>query len=70
MTTYPLIERFFPNTEPQKFNLLLRKGVFPYDWFDSLEKLNFNKLPEKEAFYSALNGSDISDNDYMHAKKV
>ena len=32
--------------------LLLRKGVFPSDWFDSFEKLNETKLPPKEAFYS------------------
>jgi len=50
--------------------LLLRKGVFPYDWFDSFEKLNETKLPPKEAFYSKLYNSEISDLDCEYAQKV
>ena len=52
------------NLEPDKFKnlkekfndieLLVRKGVFPYDWFDSLEKLSEINLPPKESFYSKL----------------
>ena len=34
-----------------KFNLLARKGVYPYEYMDSLEKLKETKLPPKEAFY-------------------
>jgi len=29
------------------FEMLLRKGVFPYDWFNSLEKLDETQLPAK-----------------------
>ena len=54
----------------EKFEMLLRKGVFPYDWFNSLEKLNETQLPPKEAFYSKLNNSHITDNDFEHAQKV
>ena len=49
---------------------MLRKGVFPYDWFDSLEKLNETQFPPKEEFYSRLNDSEISDSDCEHAQKV
>ena len=28
------------------------KGFFPYEWFDSLEKLNATSLPPREAFHS------------------
>ena len=52
-----------------KFNLLARKGVYPYEYMDSLEKLKETKLPPKEAFYSRLNDGGISD-DYTHAQKV
>ena len=38
----------------EQFELLMKKGVFPYDWFDSFEKLNATELPPKEAFYSKL----------------
>lgn len=44
--------------------------VFPYDWFDSLNKLNETQLPFKEAFYSKLTDSHITDEDYKHAQKV
>ena len=54
----------------EKLNLVLRKGVYPYDYVDCLEKLNETKLPPKEAFYSKLNDEDISDEDYEHAQKV
>ena len=53
-----------------KFNLLARKGVYPYEYMDSLEKLKETKLPPKEAFYSRLNDGGISDEDYAHAQKV
>ena len=54
----------------EKFNLLTRKGVYPYEYMDSLEKLKETKLPPKEAFYSRLNDEDISDENYEHAIKV
>ena len=53
-----------------KFDLLARKGVYPYEYMDSLEKLEETKLPPKEAFYSRLNDGGISDEDYAHAQKV
>ena len=53
-----------------KFNLLTSKGVYPYEYMDSLEKLKETKLPPKEAFYSRLNDGDISNEDYTHAQKV
>ena len=53
-----------------KFNLLARKGVYPYEYMDSLEKLKETTLPPKEAFYSRLNDGGISDEDYTHAQNV
>ena len=53
-----------------KFNLLVRKGVYPYEYMDSLEKLKETALPPKEAFYSRLNNGGISDEDYAHAQNV
>ena len=48
----------------------MREGVFPYDWFDSLEKPSERNLPPKESFYSNLNDCDITDKDFEHALKV
>ena len=33
-----------------KFKLERRKGILPYEWFDSMDKLNNTELPPKEAF--------------------
>ena len=58
------------NGDLNKFILLLRKGVFPYEYMDSWERFNETSLPDKESFYSNLNMEDISDVDYKHAKIV
>ena len=53
-----------------KLSLVKRKGVYPYEYMNSLERFKENKLPSKESFYSALTGEDISNEDYQHAQKV
>ena len=53
-----------------KFMLLLRKGVYPYEYMDSWEKCNETKLPSPDKFYSNLNLKCISKYDYKHAQKV
>ena len=47
-----------------KFGLERRKGIFPYEWFDSIDKLHETTLPPKEAFYSKLKQSGIIDKEY------
>ena len=54
----------------ESLELLKTKGVYPYDYMDSFEKFEETKLHPKEAFYSILNDTNISDDDYSHAKKV
>ena len=58
------------NEDINKFILLLRKGVYPYEYMDSWERFNETSLPDKKAFYSELNLEDITDKDYEHAQKV
>ena len=50
--------------------LLFAKGVFPYEWHDSPEKLAETSLPPREAFYSNLNMCDISAEDYSRAQEI
>ena len=50
--------------------MLLRKGVYPYQYMDDWEKFNETTLAEKKEFYSNLNIEDITDAYYMHVKKV
>ena len=56
--------------QKEKFKLMTRKGVYPYDYMDSFEKFNKTELPTKEEFYSILNNEHITDEDYSHAQKV
>ena len=56
--------------EGDELKLLLRKGVFPYDWFDSFDILSSTSLPPKESFHSILNDSGITEEDYQHAQNV
>lgn len=60
----------FVDLTPQQLNMLERKGVFPYDYVDSWEKLEVERLPEKDLFYSQLTETHISDEDYHFAKTV
>ena len=52
------------------FDLMTRKGVYPYDSMDSFDKFNKTELPTKEEFYSILSDEHITDEDYQHAKNV
>ena len=63
----------FHNTKEifkENVNRLTRKGVYPYDYVSSIERLSETQLPPKVQFYSKLNDEDISDDDYQHAINV
>ena len=60
----------FCNADLNKFILLLRKGVYPYEYIDSYERFDETSLPDKEAYYSELNLTDIADEDHEHAQEV
>ena len=47
-------------------DLLMKKGVYPYEFMDSFEKFEVS-LPGKNAFFSRLTGSEISEKDFEHA---
>ena len=52
-----------------KFILLLRKGVYHYEYMDEWEKFNETSLHAEEELYSNLNIADNTDVDYIHTKK-
>ena len=55
---------------PNIKNLILKKGSFPYDFFDNENKFNLKHLPSRNQFYSSLSQENISDEDYEHAKNI
>ena len=70
-----LIKRFastyeFCNKNLNKFVLLLRKGVYPYEYMDNWKRFNETSLPTKESFYSNLNMENIEDIDYSYGNNV
>lgn len=48
---------------------LLRKGVYPYEFIDDINKLLNKELPEYKDFHSKLSGK-CSEKDYEFAKKL
>jgi hypothetical protein len=48
--------------------ILLRKGVYPYEYIDNFDKLNEPRLPAKECFNNSLKNEEISEADYQHAQ--
>ena len=70
-----LIKKFkntysFYNNDLNKFILLLRKDVYPYEYMDSWERFNETSLPSKKDFYSNLNMENIDYIDYRHVNNV
>ena len=64
----PLKQKFpnayrFCNKDINKFILLLRKGLYLYEYMDSWERFNETMPPAKESFYSKLNLENITDKD-------
>ena len=50
--------------------MLTRKGVYPYEYINSWDRFNETQLPLIDAFYSNLNMSSISEEDYQHTQRV
>ena len=52
------------------YGVQVRKFFFPYEFLDSLEKLDYPSLPPHEAFYSSIKNSNISDEEYALCKRT
>ena len=66
---FPNIHQFC-NGDINKFVLLLRKSVYPYEYMDSWERFDEISLPNKKAFYNELYLEDVTNEDYTHAQKI
>ena len=55
----------------ENYELLTKKGIYPYDYFDSKEKYNETKIPNHKNFKNKLNNNkNISNEEYKHANSV
>jgi len=57
-------------TDQAEQDMLLRKGVFPYDYVDCPERLLETQLPTAADFYSLLNEEAISEEDYAYSQQI
>ena len=68
---FPILSSSHIYTSEKQRQLLLRKGVYPYEWASSVALLEDTKsLPAQKCFYSALSESNISEEEYRHAQEV
>lgn len=67
---FKMVKETFHSKDSEKLELLIDKGVYPYEYMDSKAVLEETQLPPKEAFFSSLHGKDIERRDYERAQKV
>ena len=60
----------FEEYTSKQYDLLTKKGTYPYEYMSEWNKFKETKLPPKEAFYSKLNMSGVSSENYEHARSV
>ena len=60
----------FENYSGHQSELLIRKRIYPYEYMDSWDRFEETTLPPASSFYSKLNMSRVSDQDYKHVCKV
>ena len=60
----------FEDYSELQYDLLTRKGIYPYEHMSSWDRFEEMQLPPIEAFYGKLNMSLISSVNYQHAQRV
>ena len=60
----------FDDYNESQYNLFTRKGTYLYAYMSSWDHFKETQLPPIEAFYSTLNMSNVSEDDYQHAQRV
>ena len=58
------------NHQPTHIDILLQKGVYPYEYMDSFDRFLESQLPPIEKFHSSLTDEKISQKDFQHAQEV
>ena len=54
--------------DEEKRNLMLKKGIYPYEYIDDFAR--FEETETREKFYSKLSGKGITEKEYDHAQNV
>ena len=59
-----------PANQPVDIDLLLQKGVYPYEYMDSFDRFQETELPPIGKFNSSLSDESIPKKDYQHGQEV
>jgi len=54
----------------ENLELLKKKGVYPYSYMDSFVRFKETELPARKKIYNKLNNTDITEEEYQHAREV
>jgi hypothetical protein len=65
---YEITKKYFPNND--EFQLIRRKGIFPYEYLSNKKVLKDKQLPPINEFFSTLRQETITEDEYNYAKKV
>ena len=60
----------FEEYSDKQRELLIRKGIYPYEYMSSWDRFNETRSPSKDKFYSNLYMSGVGDKEYEHARNV
>ena len=65
-------EQFFGFEEYNdvQYKLLIKKGIYPYEYMNDWDKFKETALPPEKAFYSKLSMVGVREEDYEHARRV
>ena len=70
LDSFPFTEMLMRDYPHLTNDVIRRKGVFPYSYFDSMAKLQESSLPPRKAFTNDLNGEECSEEDYQFAQRA
>jgi hypothetical protein len=70
ISNFKILQDEFPNEN--KFQLVLRKGIYPYEYVSTVQKFKSKELPSIDAFKNSFlkPSEEISQEDYLHAQNV
>ena len=60
----------FDGYNESQYDLLIRKGIYPYEYMDNWDHFEETSLPPKSSFYSKLSMSGVSNQGYEHACRI
>ena len=52
----------------EKLELVKKKGIYPYEYFNSFKKFKETNLPDIDKFFSSLKDCGISEKEYQKAR--